>query len=406
MSDLAGGAPPVLNTVIGLAALTHGAYAGMDLQPIWAGLLARARANPYDAGALMDMSILLQLTGQKTQGLQSQAHAIAMSRVFERSGSPGGLRILAFTTPGDFMANTPVDFLLEGSDATLTELYLGTGEPLPHVPDHDVAIVAIGESEAAGPVLSSLRSMLDRWPRPVLNNRTDVIIGLTRDGVARTFAGSSTILAPLTVRVGRADVERLANGATALNPDVAAMTFPLIVRPVGTHAGEGLLRIDSPAEFKPYLEASRSVEFYIAPFIDSAGPDGQFRKYRVAVIDKKPFISHLAISSNWMVHYLSAGMAESAQKRAEEEAAMLSFDEGFAQRHAAAFAEMQAAFDLDYYAIDCAETHDGKLLLFEADVAMIVHAMDDEETFPYKRPQMLKLFAAFQDMLARRAHKS
>ena len=63
--------------VIGLAALTQGAYAGMDLQPIWAGLLARVRKDPYDAAALMDMGILLQLTGDKAQGLEAQRHALA-----------------------------------------------------------------------------------------------------------------------------------------------------------------------------------------------------------------------------------------------------------------------------------------------------------------------------------------
>ena len=49
---------------------------------------------------------------------------------------------------------------------------------------------------------------------------------------------------------------------------------------------------------------------------------------------------------------------------------------------------------LDYYAIDCAETSDGKLLVFEVDTAMLVHDMDAVELYPYKRPQMRKVFAA------------
>ncbi len=82
---------------------------------------------------------------------------------------------------------------------------------------------------------------------------------------------------------------------------------------------------------------------------------------------------------------------------------MAGFDEGFARRHAAAFAQLQAAIGLDYLVIDCAETPDGRLLLFEADVAMIVHAMDPPDLFPYKGPQMRKVFAAFQAMLANAA---
>ena len=57
----------------------------------------------------------------------------------------------------------------------------------------------------------------------------------------------------------------------------------------------------------------------------------------VAFIDKKPFLCHMAISTNWMVHYLNAGMTECAGKRAQEADAMANFDRTFAHRHAAAF---------------------------------------------------------------------
>jgi hypothetical protein len=46
---------------------------------------------------------------------------------------------------------------------------------------------------------------------------------------------------------------------------------------------------------------------------------------------------------------------------------------------------------------------DGSLLIFEIDNAAIVHALDDPDDFPYKRPQMRKVFAAFRDMLLARA---
>lgn len=39
------------------------------------------------------------------------------------------------------------------------------------------------------------------------------------------------------------------------------------------------------------------------------------------------------------------------------------------------------------------------MLVFEADVAMIVHDMDSEVIFPYKKPVMRKLFKVFQEAL-------
>ena len=116
-------------------------------------------------------------------------------------------------------------------------------------------------------------------------------------------------------------------------------------------------------------------------------------------------MSHLAVSSHWMVHYLNADMHESAAKRAEEAHAFATFDQGFARRHEAALAALHQRLGLDYCVIDCGETQDGQLLLFEADTAMIVHAMDSIELYPYKRPQMLRIFQAFQALLDRRAQR-
>jgi hypothetical protein len=92
-------------------------------------------------------------------------------------------------------------------------------------------------------------------------------------------------------------------------------------------------------------------------------------------------------------------MRESAEKRAEEARFMRDFDTDFARRHEIAFRALAERVGLDYFGIDCGETSEGELLIFETDVAMIVHAMDSAELFPYKRPQMRKVFDAFRELL-------
>jgi len=74
---------------------------------------------------------------------------------------------------------------------------------------------------------------------------------------------------------------------------------------------------------------------------------------------------------------------------------MQHFDQDFARRHATTFAALYRLVGLDYFGIDCAELPDGRLLVFELDVAMIVHNMDDPAIFPYKQPAMRKLFGGF-----------
>jgi glutathione synthase/RimK-type ligase-like ATP-grasp enzyme len=178
--------------------------------------------------------------------------------------------------------------------------------------------------------------------------------------------------------------------------------FPIIVRPVDSHAGAGLEKLETAAEMAAYLAGQAGESFYVQPFVDYAGADGRFRKLRVALVAGRPFIVHMAVSEHWMVHYLNAGMADDAGKRAEEAAMMADFDTGFAARHGAAFAAIAAAFGLDYVALDCAEDRQGRLLVFEADTAMIVHDMDPPDLYPYKAPAMAKLFAAFQALIATR----
>ena len=80
---------------------------------------------------------------------------------------------------------------------------------------------------------------------------------------------------------------------------------------------------------------------------------------------------------------------------------MATFDTGFASRHAAAFAALNDWMGLDYYQIDCAETPDGRLLVFEVDTAAIIHLMDPPDLYPYKPAQMRRVFAAFDAMLRR-----
>ena len=129
------------------------------------------------------------------------------------------------------------------------------------------------------------------------------------------------------------------------------------------------------------------------------GPDGRFRKYRVLLIGGVPYACHIAISDHWIVHYVSSGMLECGEKRAEEAQFFEGFDDDFARRHRDALQVIAERVDLEYFGIDCSETRAGELLVFEVDSGMTVHAMDPVDIFPYKQPQMRKVFAAFRRML-------
>ena len=77
------------------------------------------------------------------------------------------------------------------------------------------------------------------------------------------------------------------------------------------------------------------------------------------------------------------------------------FARALAAKDATAFRALAERVGLEYFGVDCGETPDGELLIFETDVAMIVHSMDSPDLFTYKRPQMRKVFDAFRALLGK-----
>ena len=377
---------------IGLVELMRLAHAGIDITPIGQMLIEKSAENPDNANALMDLATVLQLSSNRELALQMQAEAIVLQRAYTQPVKNPTLRVLALMSAGDLMANTPIEFLLENSGIELTQFYVTedlftvAGALNEDLPEHDVLFVAIAESEENLPLLKQLEPLLAKWDKPVLN-KPEYIAKMSRDAACQLLANAMGILMPETVRYSVENIK----------PE--SFNYPIIIRPVDSHAGHDLEKIESPTALNDYLERQSYNEFFVAKFVDYRNADGQFRKYRVMLISGQPFLAHLAISDHWMIHYLNAGMAEDAVKRTEEAQVMHDFDDTFAKKHAAAFKIIYERTGLDYLGIDCSETPDGELLIFEIDSCMIVHAIDPVDLFPYKPAYMAKLFAAFQQLL-------
>ncbi len=381
----------MIPAVIGLAQLAKLSFDGADMAPLWRQLtssLSAGSMNPESCAALLDMCVIDQMRGSPERGLQFQAAALEHCRLYQVPAKiqPPRLTVLGLVAQGKINANTPIEFLLEASNITLLLLYVVPGLPLPPVPAHDAAIVLAADSEAAGPVLREIEHLTQNWPRPVLN-RPGRIPKAGREHLSHLLLPVAGVTMPATVRVSR---EKLAGGE-----------FPMIVRPIDSHAGEGLEKLEGDCEAGAYLQQHPEPEFFASPFQEYRSADGLYRKYRVMLVGGKAFPGHMAISKHWMIHYLNAGMAESAEKRREEAQFMDNFDAEFGLRHRRAFAEIAGILDLDYFGIDCAEMPDGRLLVFEAGTALVVHAMDPPEIFPYKARHTQAIFAAFQTLLSR-----
>ena len=63
---------------------------------------------------------------------------------------------------------------------------------------------------------------------------------------------------------------------------------------------------------------------------------------------------------------------------------------------------MAERIGLEYFGIDCSIDRDGRVLVFEADPAMLVHSSDPPELYPYKREFIPRIYRAIEAMIDRR----
>ena len=355
---------------------------------------ARALAlDPHELRANLAMYDLMHVKGEPVRALPYQLRALERRHLISRVAPHERRSVLVLCAPGDLQANIPVDFLFDEQTTTVHKLYLLDRERLAAtaLPPYDVAINAIAESPTAGAALALADAFLRAQGRPFIN-RPDRVLETNRLRLVEALRGVDCDLAG----IARLTRDELRSGPLPF-------AYPLIVRPVGSHAGHGLARIADDAERAAYVRAADADAFFVSPFIDYRSADGLYRKYRIICVDGEPYPCHLAISPRWMIHYYNAAMAENAWMREEEARFLADLGSAFPPPLQQALRDVAAALQLDYFGIDCAIAGDGRLLIFEADPAMVVHVSDPVEIYPYKHRYVPRIFRALERMLDARA---
>ncbi|MCR9000410.1 ATP-grasp domain-containing protein [Rahnella perminowiae] len=389
---------------LGLAPFLRMSIAGEEWSDIAQVLITRAQQSPDDAVLWMNLSTVMLCLQRTELGLTIQNQALAMQQVYtlRAARQPATLRLLILMVPGTLSANVPLDCLLENSDIELIYYYITQEAPFEApIPEHDLMMVGISATTENLFLLQQLENVTQHWPVPVIN-APQHIPNSERHTASRLLQNKPGLAIAQAHAVTFATLSAVAAGETTLHDALPESHYPVILRPAGSHGGHGLEKITCQKTLANYLTRVQVEDYFLSQFIDYSNKDGQFRKYRISLIDGVPYACHMAISSHWMVHYVNAFMYEDIQKR-EEEAAFLNNFRAFATRHQQALQAIYDATQLDYLGIDCSETPDGRLLVFEIDPAMVVHAMDLEVMFPHKQIHMNKVKTACRELLLSRA---
>lgn len=312
------------------------------------------------------------------------------------SGERARARILLITA-AEF-CNVPTEFLLDRAAFDTISLNVlrspdagaGAAMNVENLPEFDIAFNAIGDADRGAPFFARAAELCSRLDCPIVNPPKD--IGRTRrDLLPGLLAGIPGLVVPATRRMTRPDL--------AAHARTSGWTRPVLLRPIGTHGGEDLVRIDDPAEIPGYLDRVPADEYYMSDFWDYRSRDGCFRKYRLIFVGREVYPYHLAIASDWLLHYWRADMTDWMKR--EEESFLADFRSAFQGGAADAVAEVARRIDLDYAGMDCGILPDGRVLLFEANATMLVHLRDSRQGYAYKHAHVPRIIDAMTRLIMR-----
>ena len=305
---------------------------------------------------------------------------------YRGEAEPVSLLLLASGRRGD----VPIRHLLDDKTFRTFVVLPNVFDPDAPLPEHQVVFNSIGDADLCKQALDRTVTLMDRTFAPVINAPA-AVLGTGRAANARRFADVPGVVTP---RISNFSRESLSRGQ---------FEFPVLLRTPGFHNGKHFLKVETAGQLAVAMAELPGKELTAIQFLDARGVDGLYRKYRVMMIGGRLYPLHLAISSNWMIHYVTADMAESAAHRAEE-AKFLEDMLGFlGGRAMAALAEIQNMLGLDYAGIDFGLNSDGDVLLFEANATMTVLPPERDQRWDYRRGAVHNIEGAVRKMLVDKA---
>jgi tetratricopeptide (TPR) repeat protein len=357
--------------------------------------------DPLRSSVHLRLYSIAQIMGKRDLALAHQQQALAITRVFTETGlDPARPRILLLKAPGDWQANVPTDFIIRGQEwGTLHHYFVSADDSASaaDLPPVDIIFNAVAEPDRTRPELKAAQIIIDALGLPALN-LPERVARTGRADIAMALAGLPGCIVPATFRIERdGALDRLTDLLNA-----GALSVPFLLRPVGTHAGQGLTLIESLAALPDVIHDLEGDTFYATQYVDYRGSDGLYRKYRVIVVDGTPYPFHMGLSKRWMVHYYNSEPDDQAHMDREEERFLAAFADVFPKTARDAFGLMNQRLGLDFFGVDCGLMADGTLVLFEIDVGVIVHLMDDPVRYAYKHRHVPAIFQAVRTMIESR----
>jgi tetratricopeptide (TPR) repeat protein len=371
-----------------------------SLDDLEGGRIHAERALALDPAMLTAHQNLARIAARQGREAEARQHRdLAYGvRNFVLAEAPRAIQRVLVPATTD-LGNTPDRHLLPADRYTRIfwfAEYAGESQ-MKALPDFDVVFNGIGDADETGRTEANVARFLSTCRRPVFNP-PDKVARTFRHLAPALFAGIDGLVVPAAARLAAGTLAELGLGEAARR---AGVTPPLIVRPVGTHGGEGAQLVTAASIGAVEIAAGR--DHYVTAFHDVSAADGLYRKYRTIFVDRTPYPYHLAIGPRWLVHYETSGTVQHPERLDEERRFLADPEAALGRRAMDAVRAVGERLDLDFAGADFSLLPDGRVLLFEANATMLVHPEDADGPLAHKNPHVERILAAFRVML-RRSH--
>ncbi|MGH7684427.1 MAG: tetratricopeptide repeat protein, partial [Vulcanimicrobiaceae bacterium] len=369
------------------------AHANLAFMFLRGGALAEARTlyeaalrlDPQHGDAKRGLAAVLTQSGSTAAEIQAAGGGSEAISVIPYRGNGAPVRILLLVSLGT--GNLHVEKLLDDRTFEVTKLVVELFDPAQSLPARDLVFNAIGDADSCGDALLAAQRLLSS--ESLVLNRPELVLATTRIGTAEILAAIDGALVPRIRRVARA----------ALDASCDDFEFPLLLRSPGHHTGHHFVRVERAEDLAPSAERLPGDELYVIRYVDFASADGKFRKYRVMFVGGKLYPLHLAVASDWKVHYFSAQMADYPEHRAEDQAFLERMGEVLGADAIATLERIAARLALDYAGIDFALGRRGEVIVFEANATMVIVEPSDDERWAYRKEPVRRVTGAVRKML-------
>lgn len=256
-----------------------------------------------------------------------------------------------FTTLGRALVHAGIE---RGWQSSIVKLGLREAVKTPRP---DLVVNLISEPIAQRGALDELAAFAAIYPMPIINP-AQAIGATARHALSDTVCGFDRVQVPKTTifNLGQVDIED--------HVTKHGHSWPLLLRPIGSHGGVGLIKIERG---DPLPDGPNGPFWYLTDFVDYRAQDGLYRKYRAVWTGQRIFRRHMIVSDGWNIDGNSRAYMVGKTDLIDEERAFIQSEvdelDGLLE-------SLFRQTGLDFGVIDFTRREDDSLVIFELNATL------------------------------------